>query len=456
MEPLSIVYFAALLANAASNIYNGILTREQQEKRNLQNQEFNAKMEANRQDFNLRTNQENAKRQRESNEQNHQLRLQEQQNSFKLNCQSIEWQHVLSTWPLRVKPGSLRRQQIHKDGSIAMCVLFSKSSNQFFSQYVYPEIEQGLQEFVDCYNNIFFSHNIIFCHNAYKDGAYGGAHNFDIISTMENFPGVIIDANVLVDEICVAATVWGFGGDHPHVHETIFTLPYSSAFITTNGKINMAYVKKLSNNMLAHLKFVLGYIYDIYNLAVYEQTPLLPKVARYELEHDVKSSPLCYEDIKDSFKAHYREIYLKVLGAGELNAHPGIAGMPDSFKKTILHNIRLEYANNVKEFVSQEDYLGYLDESVMAWCDLRTTEKAVDFIKSMNGNRQNIIRYFSVQDAEYFKTLCGCYRETGEPTSLGKTCILIEKDVMECKNEMVDFEARAETNPVPSNGIIEL
>ena len=160
-------YLATAIINAATSTVNSALARKQQNELAVKNQQFTERMEHNRQNFQLSLSEENAKLQREMSKTNHDMRLLEQQNNFELMCKSAEWNHFEAEWPLWVRPMVLRSEQILDDDTVALRVLFSKSNNDFFTKYVFPEIEQGLVEFVDRYHNIFSSKNIIFHHNAF-------------------------------------------------------------------------------------------------------------------------------------------------------------------------------------------------------------------------------------------------------------------------------------------------
>ena len=72
-------------------------------------------------------------------------------------CRSTEWQRFIAEWPLKVLPSVLREEQILNDQTVALRVFFAKSSDKYFTSLIYPEVEQGLVEFIDRYHNIFQS-----------------------------------------------------------------------------------------------------------------------------------------------------------------------------------------------------------------------------------------------------------------------------------------------------------
>ena len=441
MEP-GILYVGSLLISAVINMFNGSSNRGQQEELAKKNQEFSKEMEANRQDFQIKVNRQNAENQRKLSAENHRLRLVEQKNNFDLMCQQAEWQLFIKDWPLNNLPSVIRKDQILSDDTIALRVFFSKSKNEFFSKNIYPTVEQGLREFVNLYHNEFNSRNITFYHEAYKSGVYGGAFNKNIKHALRDLPVIIIDTNVVFDKICVSATIWGFD-DVDDREATLFKLPFKTKFV--DGKtVYPGSPEKLTNAILAHLKFVLGYVYDTYNLVMYDKPPLLPKVAQWELNHNVDGAFLCYESIQPFFAGQYGKIYSAVLGEKKANGNLGFAELPISFKKTILHNLRLEYALAVKDFVDPEEFLKYLNESISSWCELRTEIPVIDFLNSLKENKEKILKYFSIEDVDYFKKICDAYENAATETPIGKICLALKDDILNVEPEITN--AKTNTN----------
>lgn len=411
-------YLATAIINAATSTVNSALARKQQNELAEKNQQFTERMERNRQDFQLRISEENTRLQREMSKANHAMRLLEQQNNFELMCKSSEWNHFEAEWPLWVRPMVLRSEQILDDNTVALRVLFSKSNNDFFTKYVFPEIEQGLVEFVDRYHNIFGSKNIIFYHNAFKNSYYGGAFNANVHYALKELPVLIIDSNVLNSEICVSATIWGFGNAQEQ-HSTLFKLPYNLEL--SDGKVDKKYLKDLTNQILAYLKFVVGYAYDTYNLIMYNQNPLLPKVAAFELKQGIESASLRYNGIKNAIGAQYEDIYSAVLAA-PTGSNLSFAEMPESYKKTVLHELRLEYALSTSEFTDISDYVKYLDESLLAWVELRSTSSADCFLNDLLSGRLSFTQYCSEDDRVYFERLDIAYQSRKAKGKYGELC----------------------------------
>lgn len=441
------IYIAAMAAGGITNLLNGKWNRNIQKELAEKNQQFQERLEQNRQDFQLQRHLENANLQRELSEQNHLQRLAEQENNFKLMCAQTEWNLFLNHFPLEILPSVLRKFQINDDGTVALQVLFNKSNNQNFSKFIYPRVEQGLRQFIQFYHNVFNSKNIIFYQNAYKDNVYGDSFTANIRYAMNNMPVLVIDTNVLLDKTSITMTIWGFNNNYTNgiYQSTMFEIPYDLQ--KTNGTLDANILNNIADELLAHLKFAIGYIYDMYNLITYNHPPILPKVAGYEIKKspDNNDNILKYENLRNQLSIHYKEIYSSILGSNEDHTDLAFLEIPGE-KKIILHKLRLDYALSVKELVTQEEYLKYLDESIKSWCRLRTESPATEFINSFKDNREIITKYFSKEDIEYFEKLCTAYQNTETSSDIGKLCLETRESILNIKDIISDSSSNAITS----------
>lgn len=399
------------LVNAATSTINSERSRKQQEQLAEENRKLTKEMEEVRQNFTVSQNEENARRQKELSLLNHNLRVEEQKINFENVCRQAEWNAFMSHWPLVNLPSVIRQEQILPDNTVSLRVIFSKSNDQNFSQAVYPQVEQGLREFVDLYHNVFDSHNIIFYHNAFVSNTSGGAVDANIHHALKELPVIIIDTNVLMDEIAVSLTMWGLGSSRQE-HFTVFKIPY-------HAQKNLDYYREISIKLLAYLKFVLGYAYDAYNLIEYNRMPLLPEVAQYELAAGSSGCILNAEELQPLLADKYIEIYSSAIGPRNAdNRTPSYALFPVNAKATILHELRLHYAEAVSSCISGTEYVRYLDESLDAWVSLRTSLPAgiflAELVDSFHSGSNNALKYFSSSDVDYFNRLGHAYTQSPE------------------------------------------
>ena len=271
-------------------------------------QEFQAYLESNRQQFQLEVNKSNAELQRELSAQNHAFRLEEINDNFELTRRTQEYQQVEAKWPLHVPPVVMRGEQVLKDRTIALRVLFARSSDAYLQKFFYPIIEQELVDFVDLYKNNLSSRNIIFFHNAWKDECYGGAFGNNIHYALSDLPVLIADANVLPNgQIRISVTMWGVGSDI-EFHGNIFKCPYDKSRFKDEN-----YVSEIAYKVSAYLKFAIGYVYDLYNLIAYNRMPLLPAAVALEKNNLVDSALLNYDEIKQCLTDTYSRMYSQTL-----------------------------------------------------------------------------------------------------------------------------------------------
>lgn len=406
-------------------------------------QQFQLCLEENKQQFQRHINDENAKLQRELNEQSHMFRLEEIKTNFELLRKTQAYQQVINQWPLNSLPDVLRYEQILANNTVALRVLFAHSSDAELQQVLYPIIERELVKFTGVYNNNFNSNNIIFYQNAWKVDCFGSAFESNIHFILKDIPVLIVEVDILPDNSAsVSFTMWGLGSEKKFKYDVFECACERDKIID-----NMNYRSETASKISAYLKFVIGYMYDFYNLILYNRAPLLPKVAQYE-ENCTKSALLKYDDIRQILYSIYNNMYSKVLSIASSSQSAEIKVLADT-NNTILHKTRFEYAEAVKGYVSVYEYLQFIDESVMAWADLRTSKNAEIFLQELADNSNKIDVYFSQSDGQYFENLCNVYLTAKDLSKLGYLClqigvyINIEAAVKYCLREAEQNKAEA-------------
>lgn len=440
-EPnFGVYYIVTSLINAASNMVNGYFAREQQKQLSEQNSALQVKLEETRQHFQLEQSERNAALQQEFSRQNHQMRLLEQQANFENLCKQAEWNHFLNTWPLMNLPSVIRAEQILPDHTVSLRVIFARSNDPVFARGVYPRVEQGLREFVDLYHNEFQSKNIIFYQNGFSGSVTGGAVETNIHYALQELPVIIIDCNVLLNEICVSLTMWGFGSAEKN-HFTVFKLPYEPH--VANGSFSIEYYAKLADQLLARLKFVLGCAYDAYNLIQYSRPPLLPRVADHEYRLGGNGCLLDEPELKSAMGEAYREIYSRVIGEPTPDGGSSFACLPESFKSCILHKLRMEYANAMRDYLTDKQYIQYLNTSADAWTALRTDIPTETFLQSLASGDLRISDYVGEDDLQYLEDLCAQYHCVQQQSPYGPLVNKICTQLCEMEHDSLPTHSRA-------------
>ena len=402
------------LAISGSNLLSGHLSRKQQERLAQQNRELQLQIEKNRQNFQLQQSERNASLQRELCQKNHELRLMEQKSNSENLRNQAEWNLFLKTWPLLNVPSVIRSEQILPDGTVSLRVIFARSSDQVFQKAVYPLVEEGLREFVDLYHNEFQSENILFYHNGFTGSVSGGAVAENIHYALSDLPVIVIETNTLFDEVCVSFTMWGLA-DSRKRHFTVFKLPYEPH--VANGAYSVQYYSELALQLLAHLKFVLGYAYDAYNLVQYDRPPLLPQVVWCEPQLGTRGCVLHVSGMCDTMEEKYEELYDQVLGARAL----------EGLKGCRLHKLRMEYAEASRRFLPAGQFQRCLDESVEAWVALRTQDQSAEaFLNGLATGDLYLSDYAGEEDRQYLEAMAKMYNWRSEGYS-PVVCYLSDK-----------------------------
>jgi len=407
MDPGTVIatyHVISSIVNAVTSTANSALSRKQQEKLATQSRDINREMEENRQHFQLEMHELNTQKQRELNQQSHAFRLAEQRNAFENACKQAEWNQFLAHWPLVNYPSVIREQQILPDNTVSLRVIFAKSADQDFHKYIYPHVEQGLRDFVDLYHNVFNSRNIIFYHNAFLSNVSGGAVEANIHYGLKELPVIIIGTNVLLNQVDVSLTMWGLGDSRSYPdHMSIFKTPYQRV-------PDIKYYEQLASKILQYLKFIIGFAYDTYNLTEYNRMPLLPTVAKYELECNFPDAILGAEELQLIMGRKYNEIYSGVIGSiPSETTGTETALLPYHTKSTELHKLRLGYAKAVRECADKTMYVKYLDESLDAWVSLRSVVSTNEFLSKILSNPEQIAQYVGLDDKDYIVELAEEY-----------------------------------------------
>ncbi len=405
----SIGYVLIALANAATQLINGKISRNQQGKVAEQNYKLQVKMEENRQNFQLSINEKNAQTQRDLALENHRLRLIEQDNSFNNMCKQAEWTQFLMSWPLRTLPSVIRAEQVDdvNQGTVALRVIFAKSSDKFFSNLIFPDIERGLLEFTNIYPNIFNSYNIAFYHNGFKSDVSGGSITDNIHYALKGLPVIIVEADVdnLNNEVYISLTMWGLGSTRKSNY-TMFRIPYEKKSV--NDNVDLSYYRSLTDEILARIKYVVGCAYDMYNLIEYNLPPLLPKIAAFEQQQPrTRGCILNYAELKNAIAEQYDEIYSMVLSNNEREDAVSDKKLLQGFNKIVIHKIKMEYAESVKDMIPEEQYIKYLNDSVDSWVSIRSNDLTVDFFNHILNEDYSTTQYFSEEDLKYFYEIKG-------------------------------------------------
>lgn len=369
----------------------------QEQKHNLEiaekTQKLQYMLEQNREQFELKKLQATNEFQNKLNIQQHEYRLQEQNHNFDLLCKSEEWKTLLEDWPLNMPPIVVRDFSKSENGKICLQVFLAKSNNETYNKRVYPYVEQGLKDFTDYYTNVLHSENLIFHCNCFKKGYEDGTGSQNLFCVLKQLPVVFIDTKIIGNMINISLILWGF--DTKKKQFTAISLPFE------DSKEEL-YYSQLAKEILAYLKILIGYTYDMYELTKNSSMPLLPYAIKHD--EDFKDRVTSYIPLKSLINISYMDLYKNVLGNSSDNSQ--------QLQISEMHLLRLQYAKILEEYLEEEEFANCLHDSLISWSYLRSKNQVGDFLQEIRNDISNdnllLKKYFGKNDIVYFDELKRC------------------------------------------------
>lgn len=394
MEVISVIAGGVSIINDISSIIDNFTKNIKDLITEEENRKLQLRLEAGKQNFEIRKLEETFAAQSALARREHEMRLKEQQENFKFLCESEQWKLFLQNWPLLTPPMVIRDCQYLNDGRVCLQVFMNKSKDKRYNKYIYPLVEQGLKDYVDLYGAM-GADNLLFYQGNFREGYSGNAINQNLRYALRDLPVLVIDMDVVNDKLYIYTTLWGIGSNEKS-QGTAFTLQFDP-----DGR-DTEYFLKLSGEVLACLKMLVGFVYDLYNLSEYDGAPVFVKAMEWEGKKE--GAVLYYPQLGRAVELNYTKIYKFALGD---SAGKG------SLRTTRLHILRLNFVKAVKSFLNEEEISDYLHDSLMAWVSLRSDMTAADFLRRIVGDRGLISKYFSAADMSYFHDLASVFESLG-------------------------------------------
>ena len=167
--------------------------------------------------------------------------------------------------------------------------------------------------------------------------------------------------------------------------------------------------------------------------------PLLPSVAKYELECNFPDAILSAEELRLIMGKKYNEIYNGVIGnLPDDNEEGTKALLPYHTKSMELHRLRLDYAKSVIECADKATFVKYLNESIEAWAAMRTTAQTHEFLSQLLNNPDEIKQYVGQVDKDYIEQLANEYEVSGAVSQYAekvKTLAILLQSVSNLRND---------------------
>jgi hypothetical protein len=380
-------------------------TIEEQLELQKRSQEAMIALEKLRNSYSVELFERNRDLQRELVMQGHIYRLKEQTRMFNNNVLLADYQKFLSTWPLIVSPDVAKASYELPDGNISLVVILSISNNADFNKFVYPFVQQGLNEFVGILQHSFGVCNIVFFQNAYHSPVSGTGMTENIHCVLKGLPTLILGIDVLPGEICVDFTVWGLGNFEKKAPFSFFKLPYIIGKITQDRKVDIVYYRDIADQILIKLKFLMGYTFDCYNYIEFNNPPLLSVVAENENQRkDIRESAKLLSDA--NFNSMISQYYLEMYSSVFPNTNDGIVLSSFLNKNVDQPTLRLNFSKAIRDSITNEEYSIYLYNAICSWVLFRTNKHGIeDFIQKLISDNDKLRQYCDLNDRDFFNAV---------------------------------------------------
>ncbi|MBQ7501403.1 leucine-rich repeat domain-containing protein [bacterium] len=347
--------------------------------------------ELNRHDFSLKRNRRIADIQNNIAADAYRFRLAASKRRFEHWKKQPENKALLEKWPMSLPPEAVRREHM-SGGCLTFGVFLLKSRHnqsseleQVWNTEVYPLIEDGLKHWIDsCYHGRPEIDNI---------KLYGGSADCESMSSesvkdmlrsfFNGLPTLILETELLSDEIRLAVTAWGLGGDslNKNYSAALCSGPLGEAL--KEGQADER--RRLAGEVSSCFKTAVGCCFDAFRLAEYNQMPVFPEIVktdadladyfdtclRSELGKTVRSEAAAPEnsltELYDrSVGVFYRKLYSLFIAPDSRFS----ADYPSN-KSVNAYALRLGYAEKTAAVLSPCRICRMLKDSIEAWCSLR-------------------------------------------------------------------------------------
>ena len=308
-----------VLANVGLQLFNNWRSNNTNEEIRKKQQEFQEALQQKNHDLMMQLLREGHELQENIEWQMHEQRVENIAKDFDNIIRNVFASAALGQWPLRVLPMVMKNQslgsyRLQHDENIALHVIFTPSNCPKFNASVFPQIEQGVEFFLNRYWHTLSAHPILFYSGAWKSNeAPTGNEIAQLKSQLPNLPVLMITPFFRPDQKLVFNIhLWGIGEA-----QDIVIQPSEQEFSYYNLYApDITYGEKLATTTIEefvpYIQSVIGYFADIYFWSVHRRPPILPCL--YALHTQ------CPDKIKNRLAWMYSAYFDKL--EAELISHP--------------------------------------------------------------------------------------------------------------------------------------
>ena len=323
-----------VLTNVGLQLINNWRNTKTTEEMRKKQQAFQVAAQERNHDRMMQLLHEGQKLQEEMEAEMHKLRVENIENDFDNIIKQIFQADELKQWPLKVLPMVMKNQSLgtyskNKNENVALHVILTPSNCDNFNKAVFPQIELGVESFLNRHWNTLSSHPVLFYSGAWKTNTAPTHNDIEQLRTdLSHLPVLMLTPFFKPDDgkLVFNINMWGMGKDKEQRtnneneeqiqinSQEIVIQPSEKEFSCYNLYApNMNYGEELTattiEEFMPYLQCMIGYLADVYFWSAHHIVPLLPHILSGGL---IKTNSRIDKEIANA----YSEYYLSLTGKG--------------------------------------------------------------------------------------------------------------------------------------------
>ncbi len=283
MPPITTIM---VLTNVGLQLFNSLRSANTSEEMRKKQQEFQAAAQKKNHERMMQLLREGQALQEEMETQMHKDRIKNINEDFDNLIKRVFHSAALGEWPLRVLPMVMKNQSLgsyraNGNENIALHVIFTPSNCSNFNTAVFPQIEQGLEVFMNRHWTALSSHPILFYGGAWKSGV-APTHNeiAQLKADLPHLPVLMITPYFQPNngKLVFNIHMWGMGGAQDLV---IQPTEKEFSYYNVYGP-DLNYGEDLASTTIEefvpYLQCLIGYLADVYFWSAHSVAPILPSL----------------------------------------------------------------------------------------------------------------------------------------------------------------------------------
>lgn len=275
-----------VLTNVGLQFFNNWRSANTSEEMRKKQQEFQEAAQQSNHERMMQLLREGQALQEEMETQMHKERIKNINEDFDNLIKRVFHSAALGKWPLNVLPMVMKNQSLgsyrsNSNENIALHVIFTPSNCQNFNASVFPQIEQGLEVFMNRHWNTLSAHPVLFYSGAWKTQTAPTYNEIvQLQADLPHLPVLLITPFFKPDDgkLVFNIHMWGMGQS-----QDVVIKPTEQEFSYYNIYApNMNYGEEIASTTIEefvpYLQCMIGYLADIYFWSAHAVAPILPSL----------------------------------------------------------------------------------------------------------------------------------------------------------------------------------